>query len=133
MSGKASIALSADGPLIFNTPADIDGTPVEAGSALCRCGQSSNKPYCDGSHKTTGFSDPGTVSATEAGSEPAATRLKLKLATNGPILCSGPLTIASADGSTIHAVARTALCRCGQSSNKPFCDGTHAKVGFTAG
>jgi CDGSH-type Zn-finger protein len=33
-------------------------------------------------------------------------------------------------GHTINRVARTALCRCGHSSNKPYRDGTHAKVGF---
>ena len=34
-------------------------------------------------------------------------------------------------GRTIHRVTKTALCRCGHSANKPYCDGTHSKIGFT--
>ena len=34
-------------------------------------------------------------------------------------------------GRTIHRVTKTALCRCGHSGNKPYCDGTHSKIGFT--
>lgn len=132
MPDKASIEICADGPLIFNTAMDIGGKSAEAGSALCRCGQSSNKPFCDGSHKTSGFTDPGHVPATEPLQDTLAQSLTIKLAPNGPILCSGPLTIAAADGVTIHAAPRVALCRCGNSSSKPFCDGTHGKIGFSA-
>lgn len=35
-------------------------------------------------------------------------------------------------GRTVDRVTKAALCRCGQSSNKPFCDGTHTRVGFKA-
>ena len=42
----------------------------------------------------------------------------------------GNLEICSGTGHTINRVGKTALCRCGQSSKKPYCDGTHAKVGF---
>jgi CDGSH-type Zn-finger protein len=44
---------------------------------------------------------------------------------------SGNLTLTSAAGLPTWSGTRVALCRCGESSNKPFCDGTHALVGFT--
>ena len=53
-------------------------------------------------------------------------------AKNGPLLVSGSLELVSGTGRTIDRVEKTALCRCGQSSSKPYCDGTHAKVGFKA-
>ncbi len=53
---------------------------------------------------------------------------------DGPNLVRGPLKFVDAAGKeTVIEKARVALCRCGQSNNKPFCDGTHAKVGFKAG
>ena len=129
---KATIDLCPDGPMIINTPATINGTEVEAGAALCRCGHSSNKPFCDGSHNTQGFRDAGDVESKTAGDHPYIEALAIKTAPNGPVLCSGPLTLRSADGSATFAGPKAALCRCGQSQNKPFCDGTHSKVGFEA-
>ena len=52
---------------------------------------------------------------------------------NGPYLVKGPVTVMDADGSEYHVERSTiALCRCGGSTNKPFCDGTHSKIGFAA-
>jgi CDGSH-type Zn-finger protein len=52
---------------------------------------------------------------------------------NGPYLVKGPITLLDADGTEYHNERATiALCRCGASTNKPFCDGTHSKVGFAA-
>jgi CDGSH-type Zn-finger protein len=52
---------------------------------------------------------------------------------NGPYLVRGPVTITDANGNQFHADRETvALCRCGGSTNKPFCDGTHSKIGFQA-
>ena len=51
---------------------------------------------------------------------------------NGPLKIEGSLEIVSGTGATLAKTAKTFLCRCGHSSNKPFCDGTHAKVGFVA-
>jgi len=52
---------------------------------------------------------------------------------NGPYLVSGPVIITDADGNEYPVKKQTvALCRCGASTNKPFCDGTHSKIGFQA-
>ena len=58
---------------------------------------------------------------------------EIKANKNGPYLIMGSATYVDADGNeqTTPGTA-VALCRCGQSSNKPFCDGTHRKVGFEA-
>jgi len=52
---------------------------------------------------------------------------------NGPYLIKGPIRLTDAEGKEFTLQGDTiALCRCGQSSNKPFCDGTHNRVGFQA-
>ena len=49
---------------------------------------------------------------------------------NGPLLVYGNVTIKDAAGNLTKKNKVTAFCRCGGSSNKPFCDGTHKKNGF---
>jgi len=49
---------------------------------------------------------------------------------SGPLWVRGGVQIESADGFKYEVRNRVTLCRCGQSQNKPFCDGTHAAVGF---
>jgi CDGSH-type Zn-finger protein len=49
---------------------------------------------------------------------------------NGPYLVSGAVRLTDVDGRDIPHGDHMALCRCGHSSNKPFCDGTHVHVGF---
>ena len=51
---------------------------------------------------------------------------------NGPLRIEGDFEIVDPQGKAFGLAGRTALslCRCGHSSNKPFCDGTHAKIGF---
>ena len=51
---------------------------------------------------------------------------------NGPLLVRGELDLVTPDGDPIERKRKTiALCRCGVSSIKPFCDGTHKAIGFT--
>ncbi len=57
--------------------------------------------------------------------------LRITVAPNGPLILQGPVQMAGTDGETAHG-NKTALCRCGASENKPFCDGSHAAVGFEA-
>lgn len=51
---------------------------------------------------------------------------------NGPYIVTGPVEIKDADGKKYPVEPRMALCRCGASTEKPFCDGTHSKIGFQA-
>lgn len=57
---------------------------------------------------------------------------KVVVRNNGPLRLEGDITIVDESGAPWGLAGRTAvsLCRCGQSSNKPFCDGTHGRVGF---
>ena len=50
---------------------------------------------------------------------------------NGPLLVRGPVHLVDPEGNEFTIKARNiALCRCGASQNKPFCDGSHARIGF---
>ncbi|HXX36645.1 MAG TPA: CDGSH iron-sulfur domain-containing protein [bacterium] len=51
---------------------------------------------------------------------------------NGPYQVKGTIELVDAAGNTWQTKETTWLCRCGHSSNKPFCDGTHKKVGFAS-
>ncbi len=61
--------------------------------------------------------------------------VKITVRSNGPYRVEGPITLVDADGNEFDISARggtVALCRCGGSTNKPFCDGTHTRIGFAA-
>jgi CDGSH-type Zn-finger protein len=49
---------------------------------------------------------------------------------NGPYLVSGAVRLTDVDGRDVPHGEHMALCRCGHSKNKPFCDGTHVAIGF---
>ena len=55
---------------------------------------------------------------------------QIELLEHGPMIVHGHLSIKGLDGTVEHKSGKTALCRCGASGNKPFCDGSHSKVGF---
>jgi uncharacterized Fe-S cluster protein YjdI len=57
------------------------------------------------------------------------TTVEMTPARNGPLLVRGPIRVVAADGS-VEELERAAFCRCGQSKNKPFCDGSHREAGF---
>jgi CDGSH-type Zn-finger protein len=60
--------------------------------------------------------------------------VKISTKPNGPFRVEGPITLIDVDGKEIDLTGKPAisLCRCGASTNKPFCDGTHSKIGFQA-
>lgn len=143
-----TITLDPDGPLLVRGNIKIvtpDGDTVleDTRVALCRCGLSRNKPLCDNSHidqfehdgmlGKSGVKTGDAAAETGAPSQPGAPAplLTVKPSHNGPLLLSGPLTVVGADKEERTGIG-TALCRCGHSSNKPFCDGTHKKVGFVS-
>ena len=173
--------------------------------ALCRCGQSATKPYCDGSHVRVGFDGTETAShepyedqaseqvgptltlvdaqplcayarfcdvagqvwnlveqegieaaemtTREAGLCPSGRLVVRDQQTNsdiepeftpsigivadpaeglaGPIWVRGGITVMSSTGEAYEVRNRVTLCRCGASANKPFCDASHASIGFT--
>jgi CDGSH-type Zn-finger protein len=51
---------------------------------------------------------------------------------NGSLKVTGNLEVVSGTGRTVNRVTQVWLCRCGQSANKPYCDGSHKRVGFVA-
>ncbi len=221
---KARIVVSKDGPYLVSggiplatqtIVADADGNSqawregeafrTKDNYALCRCGQSKTKPFCDGAHAKVGFDGTETTSrepyladakrydgpalvlldaerlcasgrfcdpngsvwsqvaqsddpkvketflrqvancpagrlvawdkAADAAIEPALP-LSIGLVEDPQEQCSGPIwlrgsiPVVSADGFEYEARNRATLCRCGQSKNKPFCDGAHAHVKF---
>ena len=175
------------------------------GAWLCRCGGSSNKPYCDDTHLTNGFDGTAAAAPTtyaerakKLGGERIVVRddrsicehagfcsnkltnvwrmaagdadadvvtrtamvgmiancpsgaltyalvddgpaVEQQLApgvavvADGPLFVSGGVEVRLADGTAYEPRNRMTLCRCGQSNNKPFCDGTHAAVDFHDG
>jgi CDGSH-type Zn-finger protein len=131
-----TIVVTTDGPLECTGELSIvamDGSPVatEAQTWLCRCGHSANKPYCDGSHQRVGFRDSTETRAAQvADNALEAGPLKVTLRTNGPLRLDGPFELLHPTIGRIFAGRETALCRCGNSKNKPFCDGTHRQTGF---
>lgn len=225
MEKTHKIKVTKNGPYLVNSPApfhektivtDAEGRSIDWAVtktftksetyALCRCGASSKKPFCDGTHQKIGFD--GTETADRASYESQAElfrgpRLSLSDEENlcafarfcdpngrvwnevaqtddqavaavftpqvnkcpagrlvawdnatgqaleerrapqisvtqdpaqdcsGPIWVEGGIAIVAADGTTYEERNRVTLCRCGQSSNKPFCDGAHASVKFS--
>ncbi|UCG98917.1 MAG: CDGSH iron-sulfur domain-containing protein [Burkholderiales bacterium] len=101
-------------------------------ATLCRCGKSKRKPYCDGrSHATSGFAASGEPATLRT--EPLAERagpLRIDPQPNGPLQLSGNVEILAGTGRVVLRTQSARLCRCGASGNKPFCDGSHARVGF---
>lgn len=150
MSQDNVCRVAADGPLHINGRIRIvlpGGAVVQTSEAfLCRCGASRDKPFCDDSHCDSGFADSGTIqggrllpaerAAGRAGEDaaekdPNQGTVTITCAANGPLLVRGPLAVLGEDGQVLRG-EKGALCRCGASSTKPFCDGSHRSGGFVA-
>lgn len=205
MTEKSIIEERTDGPLVVKHPKALknsEGTDIELREvlALCRCGRSSNKPFCDGSHNEVGFSsarpdvskrdrvfiyegrdttvyynrllcshagecsarlqavfdpgrkpwiepDSGTVEDIEdvvKACPSGALRFAvdggdprhlvdgdhmIEIEKNGPYRVRN-VEIENAPTATGASDRKFVLCRCGQSGNKPFCDGTHYDVNW---
>ena len=220
---ELSITILPDGPMIVSGEVPLrlqsieanseglsvaygDGKafPVKKGTALCRCGSSRKKPYCDGSHRTapvdlteTASFEPLLEGSTEISGperiltdnekycafarfcdngqriwnevqmegrdhahlaeemahfcpsgrqivwdretrQPVENAVPATLSliedpgtgSSGPLVLRGGIRVESASGTSYEVRNRQALCRCGHSSNKPFCDGTHASIRF---
>jgi CDGSH-type Zn-finger protein len=202
---KQVIGTSAEGESLEWRPGPAVPTPERY--ALCRCGQSARKPFCDGTHRRVGFDGTETsdrrpyleqaeaiegprltltdaeplcafarfcdphgrvwnrvsgadeasqeVVRREAGACPGGRLVAWDRATgqalepalersiglvedpaqgaSGPLWVRGGIPLVGADGHAYEVRNRMALCRCGHSSNKPFCDGTHASAHWQDG
>ncbi|HEX3758446.1 MAG TPA: ferritin-like domain-containing protein [Kofleriaceae bacterium] len=127
------LRLRENGPYAVRADVELAGHGPLLRATLCRCGASNNKPFCDGSHHAIQFAATGEPQARE--STPLARRggrLAIRPEPDGPLAVTGSLEICTGTGRTIDRVTSARLCRCGGSSTKPFCDGTHAKIGFRA-
>ena len=102
---------------------------VQFRAALCRCGLSKNKPFCDNSHEGK-FKDYGAVGEVGEPLKKLGGQLKINPVENGPLLLSGNVTVKASSGRSAWQGNKLALCRCGASKNKPFCDGTHNAIQF---
>ena len=128
-----TVRVRENGPLAFHAALSIAGTDAVLRATLCRCGESSHKPYCDGSHAAARFVATGEPQAIESKPLPVRNGLvSVAPQPNGPLKVSGSLEVVSGTGRTINRTTATALCRCGASANKPYCDGSHKKIGFVA-
>lgn len=219
MSDEASITSRSGGPLMVGGGVPVvratavqsehgepltwktsDGLTDRAGYALCRCGDSENKPFCDGSHLKTGFEGVDTADGSNyderskvlggtgitvrddrsicvhagfcgnratniwkqvAGTDDSLVRLavinevekcpsgaityrldgddadneaeyatQIAIIDDGPIRVTGEIPVTTSEGVELEVRARVTLCRCGQSANKPLCDGSHKEAGF---
>ena len=121
------------GPYAFRAQLQINGAPAGFRATLCRCGASKNKPFCDSSHHEVGFTATGEPPSGKTDMLPVRDGvLAVDPQTDGPLKVSGNLEIMSGTGRVVARTTTTWLCRCGASNNKPFCDGTHKKIGFKA-
>ena len=203
---RPSIKPAENGPLLVKNLTDLanskgENLETKAVTALCRCGQSANKPYCDGTHNKTGFTsenmadrdrdkredyagkqivihdnraicahvgkctdglpgvwrmgqepwiDPdgadvaaiisiieqcpsGALSYTlvdDPASAETADECRIEVSKDGPYYVHGPVDLGDAEWGEGSSKTRYALCRCGASKNKPFCDGSHWNIEF---
>jgi CDGSH-type Zn-finger protein/uncharacterized Fe-S cluster protein YjdI len=127
------VSVRENGPLAFRAEIALGGKAIGMRATLCRCGVSKNKPFCDNSHHDLPFTatgEPATIDTPALDSRNGP--LKIDAQPNGPLRVKGNMEICAGTGRTIKRSSSEFLCRCGHSANKPYCDGTHSKVGFVA-
>ncbi len=138
-SESNTITIDQDGPLYVRGDihiVDMDDKSLKKDTriAFCRCGASSNKPFCDNSHINAGFKANKNYNPERLELEPSTKsggELTVKLVPNGPFVVEGDYTLKGEDQTT-DTQKKMSFCRCGASSNKPFCDGSHRNIDFKA-
>ena len=133
---KNTITLVPNGPLYVRGELKVISPQGEllhqdTRISLCRCGNSNNKPFCDNSHIASGFksgrSKVGSRSPSGEGDS-----LQITPTVNGPYQLLGNVEIVDAEDGTLFSGRMIRLCRCGDSSEMPFCDNSHLHNGFDA-
>ncbi|UJR83040.1 ferritin-like domain-containing protein [Sandaracinus amylolyticus] len=125
-----TIRIRENGPLAIHAALAIEGEDPRHRATLCRCGRSRKKPFCDGSH-TEGFAASGEPASIETTALPVRDgTLAVVPIEDGPLDVRGNVEICAGTGRIVLRTSGVRLCRCGGSSTKPVCDGTHARIGF---
>ena len=125
------LRIRENGPYAVHAAVDLAGHGTMTRATLCRCGKSANKPFCDNSHRDAGFVASGEPSSIASDAlENRDGPLVITPLADGPLQVLGNLEICAGTGRTVSRVENARLCRCGGSATKPFCDGTHARIGF---
>jgi len=120
-----------NGPYAFLAELNIDNKNQGYRATLCRCGQSKNKPFCDGAHVDAKFAasgEPLTIKADSLDNRDG--KLKINRLNDGPLHVQGNVEICAGTGRIVLRTDEVKLCRCGNSKNKPICDGSHIGAGF---
>jgi len=91
-----------------------NASPAELKEQIDQCPSGALSYYTKGEEKTV--------------SELSVTNIQVR--PNGPLLVEGEIMVTDAKGNLERKSKKTAFCRCGASNNKPYCDGTHAKIDF---
>lgn len=135
---SATVSIRPNGPLFLRGDITIKGSDGEVMAthrrvALCRCGASKNKPYCDGAHRAAGFqagTELGDHAALEPGHATAEGPIEVRVKRDGPLELRGKVTFMRGGHDPQHIDGRCMTCRCGASRFRPFCDGAHNAIGF---
>ena len=121
-----------DGPLYLHAGMTINGEPQPTcRAALCRCGATKNPPFCDGEHKAVGFRDRADPTSGAIDENSAVDGcLEIVAIEDGPLMLRGGCEVRNIKDELMAKGDELFLCRCGASDNKPYCDGSHNKIGF---
>jgi CDGSH-type Zn-finger protein len=111
-----SVQVSYNGPLfakgdlaIEHAPADMPSVKFRA--ALCCCGASKNKPFCNNSHEDVNFKDFGAVGETGKTLDHTGGPLSVNPVQDGPLVVNGNLILYASSGRAAWTGTKTALCR----------------------
>ncbi len=134
ISKSNAITVSADGPLFVKGDLEIKSESgelllKETRAALCRCGETRNKPLCDGSHREIEFTAESALTPAamerDDGDTPEECKLTIRVSDPGPLMIRGSAQLGSDRSGDCAHVRTGAFCCCGKSKTKPFCDGSH--------
>ncbi|MXQ08136.1 iron-binding protein [Alphaproteobacteria bacterium GH1-50] len=126
------VRLWEDGPIEVHGDLTVNGEKRRR-VLLCRCGKTANPPFCNNAHRK-GFEATGLVAFDADSDEDLDDRsgpVEIIAQENGSYRITGRFEIIGSDGHRIARKTEAYLCRCGASGNKPFCDGSHKRLGFT--
>ncbi|MFV1988578.1 MAG: CDGSH iron-sulfur domain-containing protein [Gemmatimonadota bacterium] len=135
---NVSVTVAPDGPVYVRGDMTVgvpgaDEPSRETRAAFCRCGQSANKPFCDNAHIDANFKGGNIAEMPEraVAEAPDPGGAAVSPLENGPLFLEGVVKFTAEDG-TEGWITNPALCRCGLSSTKPFCDGSHKDGAFVS-